>query len=142
MTTRINKDGWIELDPEALINNEAVLLRLAQNASFSKWLIHGLTELLLRDEVDWDDGDVPWRTIVSFGRSQWEEARAKLIAKADEAAQIQVEKYKGERDTFERYYNEGNEKRWRLEKYTRWMEGRLGRIPANFDKLPESWINE
>ena len=109
------ENGEIKIDIEELVNKDEFLVEFAKHASFNKNLFNGIVQLLLTDEVQWDKDKSPWYTIVSFGRSYFEEARKLLISKADEAAQKQVEIYKKERDTIEEYYRKYLSKNVELE---------------------------
>lgn len=110
-------EGTIRIDVEELVSRDDFLTEAARHATFNRFLVKGIIQLMLTDEVQWDENEVdtPWWTSVSFGRSYFEEARALLIAKADEAAQKQVELYQKERDTFEKYYREYQSKSCDLE---------------------------
>ena len=100
------EDGYIKIHIDDLIKAPGILEACAKHATFDSYLIDGLVQVMLTDEAEWDHDDEPWSTIVSFGRSYFEEARMKLIAHIDQAAKTQVEKFQDERDTFERYYHE------------------------------------
>jgi hypothetical protein len=111
------KEGKISIDIEDLVSRDEFLTEFAKHACFNRYLFNGITQLLLTDEAEWPDEEngVPWWISVSFGRSYFEEARALLIAKADEAARKQVELFKKERDTFEKYYRDYQSKFWDAE---------------------------
>ena len=101
------EDGYIKIHiDDDLINAPGILEACAKHATFNRYLINGLIQVMLTDEAEWDPDDGPWWTTVSFGRSYFEEARMKLINHIDQAAQTQVEKFQKERDVFEKYYHE------------------------------------
>ena len=110
------KDGKIEIDVEELIKDEKVLRECAKEVIFSETVVEGLIKLMTADEIDWDDESLPWWKSIHFGRRCFEDARLTLIKKADEAAQKQVELLKKERDTFEKYWNEGIEENGNLKR--------------------------
>lgn len=114
-------DGTIRIDVEELVSRDDFLTEAAKHATFNRFLVKGVIQLMLTDEAQWDENeiDTPWWTSVSFGRSYFEEARALLIAKADEASRKQVELYQKERDTYEKYYHEYQSKSCVLESKVR-----------------------
>jgi len=99
-------DGYIKIHFDDLLNAPGVLEECGKHASFRKNLFEGITQLMLTDEVQWAPDESPWWVTVSFGRSDFEEARMKILSRLDEAAQTQLKKFRDERDTFSKYYDE------------------------------------
>jgi hypothetical protein len=108
----------IEIQIQDLVSREEFLIEFAKHACFNRTLVEGICQLLLTDEIQWskDSYESPWYTIISFGQSEWERARALLIAKASDAAQKQVEMLKRERDNYKEKYDEFSRKCWQHER--------------------------
>ena len=106
---KINKDGEIAIHVESLLTDE-VLKLCAKHAVFQREIAYGICEAILKDEVDWNDGDAPWYTIISYGQSYFEKARELLLLKADIAIQKGYDIIKKERETYDKLYHEYLEK--------------------------------
>lgn len=123
---KLDDKGNLVVSIEELIESEEVLKACAKHAVFNRYLLTGIVEMMLRDEADWNgEEDTPWSCFVSFGRSYIEEARQKLIAHADEAAQTAVRKLTEERDTYKRYYEEEGSKLSSAEAAIRNLKARI-----------------
>lgn len=102
---KLDANGNIVIPVESLLSDE-VLKLCAHHAVFQREVAFGICEAILKDEVDWNDGDPAWYTIISFGQSYFEKARELLLSKADEAIKTGYEKMKEEKETFEKLYRE------------------------------------
>ena len=102
------KDGIIKIYIDDIIKNDLFLVEFAKHAAFNRTLFDGITQLIIKDEVQWDpeDKDIPWSVSVSFGRSYFEKARLCILERLDEISKTQINLYKNERNTYEKYYNE------------------------------------
>jgi hypothetical protein len=100
------KDGILSIDIQELFKDEEFCKEAAKNLVFERWLFYGITELMIKDEVDWLDGGCPSWCAVSFGRSYFEEARTKIIQHISEVFGTQVKALQEERDTIDKYYKE------------------------------------
>jgi hypothetical protein len=97
-------NGILSIDLKELFRDEKFCKEAAQYAVFEKWLFHGIVELLIKDEVDWNDDESPSYCCASFGRSYFEEARVKVIEKISEIYHTQIKVLQKERDTINEYY--------------------------------------
>jgi hypothetical protein len=107
------EDGYVKIHAKELLANNTIVRELAKCATFNRTIAEGIVELMLTDDVDWpDDADEPWYSIVGFGGNWFEQARAKVIEHADEAARTQVAAMQKERDhaneLYKKYQTEAN----------------------------------
>lgn len=99
------EDGYIKVHIDDLLQDEEILKACAKHATFDRYLIDGLVKVMLTDEAAWEEDESPWYTVISFGRSYFEEARMKILKSVDEMAHTQVERFQKERDTYSRLYD-------------------------------------
>lgn len=100
------EDGYIKIHISDLLMEPGVLEECAKHATFDKILIEGLVQVMLTDEAQWELDENPWWTVVSYGKSMFEDARMKLIEHIDQAAITQIKALQKERDTYSKYYDE------------------------------------
>lgn len=110
------KDGILSIDIQELFKDEEFCKEAAKNAVFERWLFYGITELIIKDEVDWQDGELPSWCAVSFGKSYFEEARTKIISHISEVFDTQIKILQKERDTTDKYYQKYLSESIRLER--------------------------
>lgn len=97
MSTEV-KDGKLSIRVEDLLRDETVLATITKYALFDEIVLHGLAEVFVHGQIDWNDGGLPWYICSSSFRANFERARRKLCELAPEGAQKLLDEMSLERN--------------------------------------------
>jgi hypothetical protein len=115
----LNDKGQVIINIDELLTSDEILKQCARHAVFVKEIFNGLAQLLIKDEVDFEDGNPPWYCTISFGQSYFEEIRIKLLENLSGMESTQITCLQHERDTYRKFYEEYLSKFIEIEKIGR-----------------------
>jgi hypothetical protein len=122
------KDGIIQIYASELVQDEAIAAELSKHAVYEEALLTCFAQLAVSGEVDWNDGESPWRSYWTGKGETFEKLRQIIATQADPVAAKMVADLTKERDGLYAQKEKLKAEVWQLQAKLRDAENQVRRV--------------
>lgn len=109
------ENGNIIIPIDDIVRDEAVVREIAKQALFDDFLLHAISNVALKGEVQWTEEEAPWWTCSSGSNARFEKVRALIATVAEEGTKALIVELTGLRDRLEKEKQIYQTRAWRAE---------------------------